>query len=269
MKDMVYKFKKYLAIFLQLQKINVMRRTAYPVAFLVGFGTVFLTMFLNILFIKVNFSYITSVAGWSFYQVLAVLGSYMIVEGLMWIFFSQLNPINRHIIEGTLDGILLKPVDNQFLVSFWRGDYEDFARIITGGALLLTAMKNTIGFDLLHFCLFLLLLFFGVLIFYSFNLAIRSISFWITEGSGLWIFMERVVNSSQFPVDIYYSKIVRGIFTFVVPLAFVATVPAKILTNIAIDWKFAVLSFAMTLFFFFGSRWFWKFSLGHYSSASS
>ncbi len=266
---MVYRIKKYFSIFLQLQKINIMRRAAYPMAFTVGFGTVFLVMFFNIFFIKVSFGYIDSLAGWTFHQMLAVVGSYMIVEGLMWILFAQLNPINKHIIDGTMDGILLKPVDDQFLVSFWRGDSEDFARIVTGSVLVGIAIKNTIGFDLVHFLLFCMLLFNGFLMFYSFNLALRSVSFWITEGSGLWILMERVIGNSQYPIDIYYHKVVRGILTFIVPLAFVATVPAKILTNINIDWKFTALSFLMMFIFFFGARAFWKFSLKHYSSASS
>jgi ABC-type uncharacterized transport system permease subunit len=52
-------------------------------------------------------------------------------------------------------------------------------------------------------------------------------------------------------------------------MAFIATVPARILTNISIDWKFAAISVCMTILLFFGSRRFWKYSLGHYSSASS
>ncbi|HBI34464.1 MAG TPA: hypothetical protein DEA43_01045 [Candidatus Moranbacteria bacterium] len=267
---MVYKnFKKYFLIFLHLQKINIMRWVAYPASFFMNFVATLLVMMLSILFIKVNFGYIDSIAGWSYYQVLGVVGSYMIVEGIMWVLFSMLNAINVHIKDGTLDGILLKPINSQFLVSFWKGDPEDSLRIVTGIILIILAMRNTIGFDLGHFILFLMLLINGVIALYSFDIFFRSFSFWIIDGSGLWLLMERITINSQYPVDIYYNKIVRGVFTFIVPLAFVATVPAKILTNIDIDWQFTALSFVVAFVFFFGSRWFWEFSLKHYSSASS
>lgn len=269
MKELVYNLRKYFSIFLQLQKIGIMKMMAYPSSFFINLVAVSMVMLLSILFVQVNFGYINSIAGWSYYQVLAVVGCYMIVEGIMWVLFALLNAINAHIREGTLDGILLKPVDAQFLVSFWRGDAEDFVRIIVGIILIILAMKNTIGFNLWHFILFLILLINGVIMIYSFDILVRSISFWVIDGSGLWLFIERVSGNAQYPTDIYYNKAVRSVFTFVIPLAFVATIPAKILTSIQIDWQFTILSFLMAVIFFFGARLFWKFSLKHYSSASS
>ncbi|KKQ81217.1 MAG: hypothetical protein UT03_C0008G0013 [Candidatus Moranbacteria bacterium GW2011_GWD2_38_7] len=263
------KFKKYLQIFLQLQRINLMKRMSYPVSFIMSCSTVLLTMVLSLLFINVSFSFMDNLAGWTYYQMLAVVGSYMIIECIMWAFFGQLNAINFHIMEGTMDGILLKPIDDQFLASFWRGDPEDFMRLITGSALVVVSIENTIGLDFLNLSLFLFLIFNGTVILYSFNLIVRSVSFWVIDGSGLWLLMERVTSNSQFPVDIYYNKIVRGALTYIIPLAFVATVPAKILTNRDIDFQLVELSFVMAIFFFFVSRYFWKFSLKHYSSASS
>ncbi|MDD5463756.1 MAG: ABC-2 family transporter protein [Candidatus Moranbacteria bacterium] len=226
-------------------------------------------MLLSLLFINVSFGFINNLSGWSYYQVLAVVGSYMITEGVMWVFFGQLNAINRHILDGTLDGVLLKPIDDQFYASFWRGDWEDFVRIITGLTVIIIAIKNTIGFNFNHLFLFVALLFNGIIMLYNFNLIVRSVSFWVIDGTGLWLLMERITSNSQYPTDIYYHKVVRGIMTFVIPIAFVATVPAKILTNNIIDWQLVILSFLMMVIFFLISRWFWKFSLKHYASASS
>lgn len=263
------RIKKYLKIFLHLQRINLMRRAAYPLSFLFSVVAIIITIIFSILFINVNFSFIDSLVGWSYYQALAVVGSFMLVESILWGFTRQLNNINHLIYEGNFDGVLLKPIDEQFLVTFWSGDLEDLIRSVTGIGILYISLKNTIGFEFLNVTLFAILLLFGMIMLYSFNLVLRSFSFWFIEGSGLWLLMERVTSSSQYPTDIYYNKIVRGLFTFIVPLAFIATIPAKILTNEIIDWKLVSLSFLMCVVFFFGSRWFWKFSLKHYSSASS
>lgn len=269
MRDMVFKLNKYFQILGYLLKINIMKEMAYPVPFTISCVAAFLTVIVNVLFINVSFGYVDSIAGWTFFQILGVLGSYMIIEGIMWVFFAQLNAINIHINQGTMDGILLKPIDSQFLVSFWKNDLEDSMRFIVGLVLIIVAVKNTIGFNFWHIILYLILVINGAVIFYSFTLFIRSFSFWIIDGSSFWLLLERISGSSQYPIDIYYNKIIRGIFTFVIPLAFVTTVPARILTNEIIDWKLVALAFLIGSIFFFGSRLFWKFSLKHYSSASS
>lgn len=269
MKVMASSLKKYFQIILQLQKFNLMKRMAYPASFLNLLATILFVMFLYIFFIKINFSYITSLAGWTFYQVLAIVGTYMIIEGIMWIFFNNLNSFSEYIKDGTLDGLLLKPVDTQFFLSFSHGDFADIVRVVTGSSVLFWVTRNIAGISFMQVFLFLLALLNGIIILYSFNLILRCISFWTIGVTSLWFLTDRLFDSSQYPVDIYSQKIVRGIFTFVIPLAFVATVPAKMLTWAVIDWKFLFLSFVMALLFFSLARWFWKFSLKHYSSASS
>jgi len=266
---MASSLKKYFQIFLQLQKFNLMKKMAYPWSFLLLLATVGVAIILNVLFIKVNFGYIHSLAGWSFYQVLAVTGTALIIDGVMWIFFANLSAFTEYIKEGTLDGLLLKPIDGQFFLSFSHGDFEDAVRIIIGLILIFLAMKNTIGFDLVHVLLFVLTFFNGVIILYSFNFIVRCFTFWIVDGSSLWFLTEKINTNAQYPTDIYSQKIVRGIFTFVIPLAFVATVPAKMLTWAVVDWQFFGLSFVVAVGFFALARWFWKFSLSHYASASS
>lgn len=269
MKDLVREIKKYFGIIFYFQKIHIMKMMAYPASFFISCIAATTSMVLSFIFVKVNFGYIDSLSGWSYYQALAVLGAYMIVEGIMWVFFAQLNSITNHISSGTMDGILLKPIDSQMLVSFWRGDLEDFSRIIIGFYLVILSVQNTLGFSFWRFILFLILLINGVIIFYSFSLFIKSISFWTIDSSGSWLLIERISANSQYPVDIYYHKIMRGMFTFIIPLAFLSTVPAKILVYRNLDVQFLLLSLLIALIFFIGSRMFWNFSLKHYSSASS
>lgn len=269
MKHMVANIKKYWCLILQLQKLKLMKRMAYKKSFVFSLFAVTLNMVLNYIFINVSFGYFNNLAGWTYYQMLAIIGIYMIIEGMMWVFMGQLNGVSNFISEGTLDGIILKPIDSQFLVSFFNGDIEDFVRIFSGSLLVSLAINNTIGWNISHIFLFVLLLINGFVVLYSINFIVRCFSVWLINGTGLWVLIERITSNSQYPVDIYYHKIVRGLFTFVIPIAFVATVPAKILTNVVIDYKLVLISFLMCALFFTISRLFWKFSLKHYSSASS
>ncbi len=267
----MHNVKKYFAIFLQMQKIGLMNRTAYRWSFAFMVVSVFLQMVLSVVFINVTFKYIPSVAGWDYHSVLIVVASYMIIEGIMWAFFAQLGAVYNHIYEGTLDGLLLKPIDAQFFVSVWRGDTEDVTRIVTGVALLVYSVValSLSGWHLVGtMIMYLLLIFNGTVIIYSINMLVRTLNFFVIDARSVWTIIESITRMSQYPTDIFFHKAVRLVAMTIVPLAFIATVPAKVIA-FGFDWKLTLSSFAAALIFFLLARAAWKFSLKHYSSASS
>ena len=228
-------------------------------------------MILSIVFVRVIFGFIGNLAGWGYYQALAVLATYMIVEGLMWVLCAYLGALDQHIKQGTLDGILTKPMDTQFLVSIWRGDPEDSVRLVSGAAILFYSLGHidlSFGQLLLNGFFYLLLVANAFLIIYSLTLIFHSVSFWLIEGSSLYSLNNTLTRMSQYPTDIIYHAVVRTILTAIIPLAFMATIPAKILTY-GLDWRLISASFLIAAIFLFISRRFWLFALNHYSSASS
>ena len=77
----------------------------------------------------------------------------------------------------------------------------------------------------------------------------------------------QVLVAGKYPVS-SYPGVMRFIFTFVVPVAFMTTVPAEtLLGQVKPVWLLGAAAFAATLFI--GSRMFWKFALRFYTSASS
>lgn len=276
MKDMGHKNKtsiaKYFKIFLHLQKIGLMNRTTYRVNFVILMFAVFLQMFFNLIFVRVIFNFLDNVAGWNYYEALIIVATYMMVDGFLWIFTGNLSALVRHIREGTLDGVLVKPIDGQFLVSFWRGDIEDIVRIMSGVFILFYALFNlNIGLGaglLINVLLYLVLLFNAIIIGYSLSLSLKLFSFWVIEGRAFFHLTDTLFRMTQYPTDIFYHSAVRVLASTIIPLAFMATVPAKILAR-GFDFWLMLGSFAVAGIFFFGSRKFWLYALKHYSSASS
>lgn len=250
---------------------NLMRRMAYPGNFyLMSIGSL-AQMILSIAFVKIIFSFINNLAGWSYHQALLVVASYMLIEGLMWGTCAYLNGLTKNIQAGTLDGLLVKPVDSQFLVSIWQSDPEDWMRVVTAFVVFIIAIRG-LDFSQSNFAVnlifYLFLLFNSYWIIYSITLFIRSISFWTTESEGLWKILESFTRLSQYPTDIFYHQIAKFIFTAIIPLAFISTVPAKILIH-GPNIKLILASTLIALIFFIASRKFFHFGLKHYSSASS
>jgi ABC-2 type transport system permease protein len=83
----------------------------------------------------------------------------------------------------------------------------------------------------------------------------------------LWVLSEVFAQIGRFPTDVF-DAVLRRLFTYVLPVAFLATIPAKALLGKA-SGAFLLFAAAWAFAFFVLSRLFWRFALRHYTSASS
>jgi len=271
MKRIAVEIKRYIKIWRISLYCSLMQRMAYRFNFFLMCVGVFLDMILTLVFINVIFGFIDNLSGWTYEQALIVVASYMIIEGLMWATCAYLAGISSNIKTGEMDCIIVKPVDTQFLVSVYKGDPEDWSRVITALLVLIYAVKNLdiAGIVLAkNIFFYIILLFNSFIIIYSITLVVKSISFWTIEAGALWRFGQNITEMSKYPTDIFFHKAVRIIFSTIIPIAFIATVPAKILI-FGFDFYLIFFSFILAISFFAISRKFWLFALKNYSSASS
>ncbi|MFZ2975662.1 MAG: ABC-2 family transporter protein [Candidatus Moraniibacteriota bacterium] len=270
MKDKALKIKKYLKVFIHFKRINFVERVAFRLGFfLMAFG-VFLMLFFNLFFIKIIFGWVENINGWNYYEALLVVGTVLLLDGFMWVSCAFVHVLGQHIKMGTLDSLIIKPMDCQFLVSVYRGDLEDAVRIATGLGVMIFALSNLGNFGwgfLLNIFWYLILVFNAFVIIYSISIILTSIKFWTIESGGFHV-ADTVVRVSQYPTDIFSGKIIHFIFSFIFPLAFIATVPAKILAH-GFQWQLVGESFLIAIIFFWLARKVWKLGLSKYSSASS
>lgn len=247
--------------------MNLLRRMAYRLNFiLIAMLTVF-HMSVYIVFIKIIYGNLTLIAGWDFYHSLLIIASFILINALGWVTCAFMGDLRKIINAGNLDGFINKPIDTQYLVSISRVDPEDILRLFLGICVLIYAITNIKGLKIIDFVLYIILICNGYVIFYSILVFVTSISFWTIENRGLFRLSDSIIQISQYPSDIY-SGIMKTVFSFIIPIAFIATVPAKVLSG-WYDWKLVAESFLLAAIFFWLSRKFFLFGLRHYSSASS
>lgn len=268
---MVAKINRIFRIWLLALKNRFMERMVYRFNFLLMTVAVVTQMLLTLAFVRVIYSYINNLSGWNYNQALLVVASYMVVEGLLWATCSYLMAIVVQVRAGTLDILMVKPMDTQILVSIMQGDPEDWARVVTALAIFIYVLPglHLSGFTLAYNLIFYLyLIVCAYLIIYSITLAIRSLSFWLVESSNLFYISESITRMSQYPTDIFFQKFLRIFFSTVIPIAFIATVPAKVFI-FGPDWRLLLGATFLAILFFGASRQFWKYALNNYTSASS
>ena len=270
MKALAHRIKDNLKIFLYFKKIDFLKRLAYPANFWLFFVSLIISIFFNLFFLKVIFGWVGNLQGWNYFQALLVAGSMLLIDGMMWVCFGYLHDLKNQIHSGTLDFLLTKPKNSQFLISSQRGDLEDILRVIIGMAILFYATKN-LGlwrWEMLDNVFWYgVVLLCGLIMLYSLTLMLNCIAFWTIEASMSFFVLESLTRSAQYPTDIFRQVWLRGLFTFAIPLAFLATVPAKVLL-FGFGW-WVLGAVILAIIFFLLSHWVWKKGLAKYSSASS
>jgi ABC-2 type transport system permease protein len=225
--------------------------------------------FLWLAFVHVIFSQVTTIAGWNEKEVLILFTVQEIFIGFMWIFILPgVLDFSRSIRKGELDFLLLKPINTRFLLTFRRFEFDQYARIGILSVLLWTFVNdlNTpVGvFNLLTF---LTLFFLGAFIFYSLFFAISISCFWFIDLFNLEDFFDGISGAGRYPITVFRGG-ARFLFSYVIPLGFIATFPVQALLGRLDIIQIPVAIFTAVVFFVF-SQWFWNFALKRYSSASS
>ncbi len=225
--------------------------------------TVFFVMILLVIYRNTQF-----VAGWSRGDAFILAATCFLMNAMISALFLSLQEIPQQVRQGTLDFVITRPVDAQFWVSTRKFNFDQVGTLIAGfvmiGYGIATAGKHP---DASQWIAYATLVFASLAIFYSFYLILMTTGIWLVRVDNLWVLGDSVMQVARYPIDIYNSGLQR-FFTFVVPLAFVATIPARQLVQ-SFNPTMVFIGFGWALVALFVSRWFWNFALGHYGSASS
>jgi ABC-2 type transport system permease protein len=217
----------------------------------------------------VVFSKRQSVAGWTWPEALVVLGWFSLLKAVLE---GGVTPSLTAVVEGvrtgSLDFVLLKPADAQFLVSTAR--FEPWRLVDLVGALGLLAFAFTrLGRwprpgDL---AVALLLLVVAVLLLYSIWILVVSASFWVVRVDNLSYLFGSVFDAARWPIHVFRG-VLRVVFTVIFPLALLTTYPAMALLG-KLTMPTAGLVLAGGITFAGVARLVWKKAIRYYTSASS
>lgn len=204
---------------------------------------------------------------WSWEQALIVLGVFTILQGFASTFLApNLNRIVRHIQQGTLDFVLLKPISSQFWLSTHTLSPWGVPDLLFGAIVVMNAgvRLRLNGSDYL---LSLLPIGCGFLSLYSLWFILGATSIWFVKIYNVTEVLRGLLEAGRFPM-VAYPTAYRFFFTFVVPVAFLTTVPAEVILGRGnIGWTAAAAALALGLWGI--SIGFWRFALRFYTSASS
>lgn len=262
--------RRYLTVYVALWKNSVIREMSFKTNFLLWIVVELLWFALQLSFIAVIYAHTDHIGDWTKWEVVLLMGTAHFIQQIFQAFFlTNCTELSDLIRTGRLDFMLLLPVNTRFLISLRKVDLGAFinagsALVVIGYALKQLARIPT-GLDLAGFILFALT---GILIHYSLMFLLSTVSFWTVRAQGIVWGYYSLFNISRLP-DAAYHGFFKAFFTFVLPMVLVANVPAKVMVQKLHSPGELVLLVVMMLVCAIASEIGWRFSLRHYTSASS
>jgi ABC-2 type transport system permease protein len=220
-------------------------------------------------FFSVLYRHTSLLGGWSEERALVFVTAYLFIDSAhMTIFINNVWPLPRMINRGELDYYLTRPVSSLFFLSFRDFAANSFLNLLLAIGLVTWAIGRlaeppTLG----RIFLFATLLAAGLLLYYAIQMLFFIAAFWTQSSEGFVEFWRAAEKYSERPHTIYPDWLQR-IFLTVLPLALVASEPARILFEGASGRE--LLQFGgvfVGMFALLG--WLWGRGLRAYGSASS
>ena len=261
---------RYLTIYAALWKNSIVREMGFKANFLLWIVVEMLWFALQLSFMFVIYSHTDRIGTWSKWQVVMLLGaSHFIQQIFTAIFLTNCTQLSELIRTGKLDFMLLLPVNTRFMISFRQVDLGGFVNAASAVAVMIYA-GNQLGLSptWAQVAGFVLLAAVSILVHYSLMFLLASVSFWTVRAQGIVWGYYNLFNIARLP-DEAFRGVFKAVFTFALPMLLVANVPVKLLVNKLSSPLELLVLLGMAIVCLALSEGVWRFSVKHYTSASS
>jgi ABC-2 type transport system permease protein len=261
--------RRHLKILFIYYRASLMAQMEYRANFGASFVLSLLWPCWIVSLLSVFFYHTPSLGGWSFNEAILVLGMYDIFIGLQeTVLAPNLQQVTEHIQKGTLDFVLLKPANGQFLATLTSCNLTRLFDVAIGFGLVIFGLYRLGRVpSLMEIAAFAVMVPAGMVVVYSVWLLTTSMAFWFVRIDNFGELFYAFYETGRFPVTVYRPWL-RLILTYVIPIAFLTTFPAATLLG-KISPNIVAGSAAIAAVLFYASHRFWNYAIRFYSSASS
>ena len=259
----------YLKIWLAGARYSMVRTLMFRGDFFIWSLVELLWMSVNLLLITVIYQHTDSIAGWTKYEMILLVGTAMLIQRLlMGFFWSSLFELGRNVRSGAFDFFLAQPGHPLFMASTRKLDPDGLANsLVAIGVVIYATRQLGLHPSALDVALYAGMVLAGLVINYSILVLTMSLSFWLTSAQGIEGSYFTLVDFGRLPREAFRGAF-RLVFVWLLPVVVVSNGPARTLLHgiepIWVLWLFAAAAgwFALAVFVF--NR-----GLRRYASASS
>ena len=250
-------------------KVNVEMSLAYRSEAVIEFLLDLMWLGWELLSLQIIFWNTQSLGGWNKGELIVLMGVLLMVNTFMSaLIWPNTEFFNAAMHDGSLDYMLLQPVNSLFLVTFSRISIWRIADLVVAVILIITGVRLAGEvITLVNSLTFLLLMVSGSIVLYSLWIVLIAFTFWFTKFDNNVTILQALTDTGRYPITVYPLWL-RIIVTFIVPIGLATTIPVQALRG-DLNSQQVILYLAVSLVTLMVASQVWRIGIRRYSSASS
>ena len=259
----------YLRIWLASARYSIIRTLMFRGDFFVWSLVELFWMTVNLLLVSVIYRHTDTIAGWSQYEMVLLVGTSMIIQRfLMGFFWSSIFDFGRNVRTGNFDFFLAQPGNVMFMVTTRKLDPDGLINsVVAAGVVIYAARQLGLHPSVLDIVLYGFLILCGLAIHYSILMLSTSMVFWLTSAQGVEGGYFTLMEFSRLPREAF-KGIANTLFVWLLPVVVVSNAPARTLLH-GFEWQWALWLFVLAVVWFALAVLVFNRGLRRYASASS
>ncbi|MBQ8079444.1 MAG: ABC-2 family transporter protein [Oscillospiraceae bacterium] len=210
-----------------------------------------------------------SIGGWGYYEILFLYGFSLVSLTPVQCLFDNNWSLRQYVYSGDFMKYCFRPVNLFFYYQSEVFDIKGLGQLAFGIAMIVYAWgKLGLAVTVLAVVKLLVFLLTASLVMIALQNAAAATCFWIQNSFYVLDFVTRFKDYARYPVTIF-SPVFRFVFTFLMPIAFIAYYPSLVILRPDEVPLLSWLSPVIGVVFFFLSYRFWMYGATKYSGTGS
>lgn len=220
---------RYLRLYFTYIKRSIASRLEYKIDTFITILSFLLSNVCSILSIYFIMESIPALDGWNIYMLGFLYGFSMMPVALDHLFTDELWAIAYfRVRNGSVDGMLIRPVPVLFQVIAETFQPEGFGELIVGVVMLvLCSFKVSVNWNFASVFMLVTASVFGAVVITSFKIIFSSMAFKFKRSGPLLQIAYNFISYTRYPMSIY-PAFLRAMLTFVFPFAVIISLPVEV-----------------------------------------
>jgi len=261
-------FKKHLELFFSFFKASLISELAFRFNLASRFFTDIIWYAAQLSVFEVLFRHTKNMNGWGLEETRVFMGVLFVTDAVYMLLFSEnLDKLGQKIRRGDLDLLLVKPVSSQFMLSFQKVSVAYIGNILFSLGWLIWAVLQIPSASPWSILWLITTVPMSVAVVYCIRFITAATALFLTKADAINYIWYQLYRLGTRP-DSFYPAILRYFVLFVLPLAFLASVPAQVILGKTTPLA-TLAGYGLALLILKLANWFWGRGLRVYGSASS
>ncbi|XHU93477.1 ABC transporter permease [Lactobacillus helveticus] len=257
---------RYLHLLKEYMKFNLKALAVYDLDFYFAIFGMAIKNVLNIVALGFLFNLVPTIEGYTFSELILTYSLATLAFSIFRCFFINTLNIAYFINKGTLDTILVKPVNPLFQLINQRADEDSWGDLFVS-LILVISVDIKLDYPWYITIMFIFISIFTSLVFLSLALLGNVVTLFSNGLSDLAEVTFDFFELSKYPLSIY-SETLKFVLTFILPIGWVASIPQKRIAEYH-EWYWVLIIPIICIAFFIIIYQIWKLFLNNYQSTGS